>query len=77
MKAKKIYESLNESIVNNWSDSFKNIKDKIKKSKKLPTDMKEKILERIIFSKFGTQYKKGVVFNLKGSPGKSCSLGAD
>ena len=77
MKAQRVFETLNESKASDWSDSFKNVKDKIKKSKKLPAEMKEEILKRIITSKFGTRYVKGVVWDLKGSPGKGCSLGAD
>ncbi len=71
-----VSESLNEN--QEWAESYKDIEKKIQNSKKLPREMKEEIIKRIIKSEYGTRYsKKGVVTNLKGSPGKGCSLGAD
>ena len=68
MKAKLVLESLNEN--QEWSESFKNVKSKIEKSKSLPKEMKEEILKKVITAEFGTQYRKGVVSELKGSPGR-------
>lgn len=55
-----------------------NVKEKVERSKKLPKEMKEKILPLIINSGIhGTKYRDGRVFHLKNSPGKGCDLGAD
>ena len=52
----------------------------VKNSKKLPKEMKEKILPLIIGgnTNIGTSwYKNGVVYGLKGAPDSGSDLGAD
>jgi hypothetical protein len=61
------------------SEETKNIEDKIKNSKKLPAEMKEKILPLVVKSGIhGTRYKEGgKVFGLKYNKSNGCDLGAD
>ncbi len=74
---KLIIEQYLTILEKNYSEQFENVESKIKNSKKLSKEMKEKILPMIIKNKFGTMYNNGKVLNLKYSKSNGCSLGAD
>ena len=76
--AEKIYykyfksPKLNESID---QDETKDVADKVKNSKKLTSEIKEKITPLIINGE--TKYKEGRVFRLRYAKSNGCDLGAD
>lgn len=82
--AEKIYEEyikipsdINES---SFSEETKDVKEKVINSRKIPKEMKEKILPLITTKESGysqSRYKTGRVFNLKYPISTGCSLGAD
>jgi len=79
-------EQYNTLLEKDLTDKYEDVESKVKNSKTLPKEMKEKIYPLIVsnnskllgytFSS-GTSYNKGKVFELKYSKSNGCSLGAD
>jgi len=73
MANESFYPNLYERLTH--EEATKDVEEKVKRSKKLPQEIKDKIYPLIVPGE--TEYREGRVFRLKYPKSKGCDLGAD